>query len=43
LNEALDAGKQAEMLKQAFTDAEWTKVRLAPLAVSYTKLHSYRY
>jgi hypothetical protein len=36
LNEALDAGKQAETLKQAFTDAEWTKVRLAPLAaVSY--------
>jgi hypothetical protein len=36
VNEALDAGKQAETLKQAFTDEEWMKVRRTPLAaVSY--------
>ena len=32
LNEAVNAGKQAEGLKQTFTDAEWTKVQRAPLA-----------
>jgi hypothetical protein len=35
LNQAYAAGEQAEALRKKFTDAEWEKVRMAPVAATY--------
>jgi hypothetical protein len=35
LNEAWDAGSKADAIKATFTEDEWLKVRLAPLAVAF--------
>jgi hypothetical protein len=35
VNEALHIGDRAERLRSTFTDDEWTKIRLAPLATTY--------
>jgi hypothetical protein len=35
LNEAFQLGNKAERLKALFTDHEWTKIKLAPMAVTY--------
>ena len=35
VNEAVHIGDQAERLRSTFTDDEWTKIRLAPLATTY--------
>ena len=35
VNEAMHIGDRAERLRSTFTDDEWTKIRLAPLAATY--------
>jgi len=35
INEAYAAGEQGEAMRKKFTDAEWEKVRMAPVAATY--------